>query len=265
MVTRYAKWRSTDRGELVAPIGISKRPAQELIDQVLAESPEGRNLTPEESATLLGSYGITVWPTRSVHSADEAAATAVELGFPVVLKSTARRVQHQQSITSIRIDLGSEEQVRVAYESLREALLPGEEDSLVMQRMAPGGVACVVRSTEDPLFGPVVSFSVAGPPTELLDDIGHRIPPMTDRDVRELITSIKAAPLLSGYRGAAPVHQEALEDLIARVSVMAEDHPEIALLILNPVMAHVDGVDALGVEIEVTPAPSRRDNRRSLT
>ena len=265
MVSRYAKWRSTDRGELVAPIGISKRPAQELIDQVLAESPEGRTLTPEESATLLGSYGITVWPTRSVHSADEAAATAVELGFPVVLKSTARRVQHQQSITSIRIDLSSEEQVRVAYDSLREGLLPGEEDSLVMQRMAPGGVACVVRSTEDPLFGPVVSFSGAGPPTELLDDIGHQIPPMTDRDVRELITSIKAAPLLSGYRGAAPVHQEALEDLIARVSVMAEDHPEIALLILNPVMAHVDGVDALGAEIEVTPAPSRRDNRRSLT
>ena len=264
MVTRYARWRSTDHGELVAPAGVAKRAAQDFIDAVLKESPQGRRLSAEESATLLGSYGITLWPTRSVRSADEAAETAAEIGYPVVLKSTARRVQHQQSITSIRIDLGSEEQVRVAYASLMEQLLPGEEDTIVMQRMARSGVACVVRGTEDPLFGPVVSFSIAGAPTELLDDVAHRVPPMTDRDVRELITSVKAAPLLRGYRGAAPVQQASLEDLVARVSVLAEDHPEVALLVLNPVMAHVDGADVLGAEIELTPAPIRRDNRRSL-
>ena len=266
MVTRYAQWRAEDRGELVAPVGTAKRTASELIDGVLAQAPTGRALTAEEVEALLGCYGVSVWRTVPVRSADEAAATAAELGYPVVVKSTAERLRHQRSVTSIRIDLGTESAVREAYQSLREQLVPAEAGSIVMQRMASQGVACVVSSTEDPLFGPVVSFSVAGAPTELLDDVGHRIPPMTDKDVRELIGSIKAAPLLHGYRGAEPVHGPALEDLVARVSVLAEDHPEVASLVLNPVQAHPGGVDVLGAEIEVAPGPQRQDaSRRALS
>ena len=266
MVTRYAQWRAADRGELVAPVGIAKRSAQEFIDSVLAETPEGRTLSNEEAATLLGTYGVSVWPTMPVRSVDDAVRTAAEIGYPVVVKSTAERLRHQRSVTSIRIDLGTESAVREAYESLDEHLLPSEAGSIVMQRMAREGVACVVRSTEDPLFGPVVSFSIAGAPTELLDDVAHRIPPMTDKDVRELIGSVKAAPLLQGYRGAEPVHGPALEDLVARVSVLAEDHPEIASLVLNPVQAHPGGADVLGAEVRLAPGPQRQDaSRRALS
>ncbi|KAB7742426.1 GNAT family N-acetyltransferase [Nostocoides sp. F2B08] len=264
-VTRYSQWRSADHGELVAPIGIAKRTVQELIDGILGDDPEGRGLSGDEAATLLGAYGVPVWRTVRVLSADDAARMALELGYPVVLKSTAERLRHQISVMSIRVDLGTEQEVRTAYESLDEQLMPGEKGSIVMQRMASTGVACVVRSTEDPLFGPVVSFSIAGAPTELLDDVEHRIPPMTDVDVRELIGSVKAAPLLRGYRGAEPVHAAALEDLVARVSVLAEDHPEIAELVLNPVQAHPGGADVLGAEIRIAPAPQRRDaSRRAL-
>ena len=266
MVTRYSQWRAADRGQLVAPVGTAKRTAAEFIDTVLAETPGGRMLTAEEARTLLGSYGISVWPTVPVRSVDDAVRTAVELGYPVVVKSTAERLRHQRSVTSIRIDLGTESAVREAYESLREHLLPGEVDSIVMQRMAREGVACVVSGPEDPLFGPVVSFSIAGAPTELLDDVSHRIPPMTDKDVRELIGSVKAAPLLRGYRGAEPVHGPALEDLVARVSVLAEDHPDVASLVLNPVQAHAGGADVLGAEIRLAPGPQRQDaSRRALS
>ena len=60
-------------------------------------------------------------------------------------------------------------------------LAPLGGSDLVVQAMAPSGVACVVRSVEDPLFGPVVSFGVGGDATELLGDYAHRIPPLTDR------------------------------------------------------------------------------------
>ncbi|MDO5502978.1 MAG: GNAT family N-acetyltransferase [Actinomycetia bacterium] len=266
MTTRYAQWRAADRGELVAPLGITKRTGQEFIDAVLEESPAGRQLTDEEVSTLLGAYGVSVWPSRPVQTADEAVQVAEELGYPVVLKSRADRLRHQRSMAALRIDLGTESEVRAAFESLTEVLLPGEEDSIVIQRLASSGVACVVASTEDPLFGPVVSFSIAGAPTELLDDVGHRVPPMTDKDVTELISSVKAAPLLFGYRGAEPVHRAALEDLVARVSVLAEDQPEVASLVLNPVLAHPGGADVLGAEIHLAPAPVRKDaSRRALT
>ena len=82
----------------------------------------------------------------------------------------------------------------------------------------------------------------------------------------DLISSVKASPLLDGYRGAAPTDRAALADLLARVSVLAEQQPDVASLEINPVIAHPGGVDVLGVEIVVAPASTRKDDgRRALT
>jgi acyl-CoA synthetase (NDP forming) len=184
----------------------------------------------------------------------------------VVIKSISPAVRHLPGQAAMHVDLATETSVRDSFESLSARLSPMDADTFVVQRMGTPGVACVVRTAEDPVFGPVVSFSVAGPPTDLLNDIGYRIPPLTDVDVSDLISSVKAAPLLNGYRGAAVVDHGALGDLIARVSVLADRHPDVASLEINPVLAHPGGVDVLGVEIVVIPSTKRTDDqRRALT
>ena len=263
--TRYGEWRARDKGERVAPAGIDRLAAERLVDGVIAGSPAGRPLVADEVEQLLGHYGIRVWPTVAVASADEAVAAAAELGYPVVLKSTSPLVRHQVGASGVRVDLASETSVREAFATLCGRLAPLAANSFVVQRMAEPGVPCVINTTEDPLFGPVVSFSVAGPPTELLGDVGHRIPPLTDVDVSDLISSVRAAPLLHGHRGAAPVNRSALSDLIARAAVLADEIPEVAFLDLNPVNAHPGGVDVLGAEVVVAPASVRKDTgRRAL-
>jgi hypothetical protein len=88
---------------------------------------------------------------------------------------------------------------------------------------------------------------------------------LIDVDVSDLISSVKASPMLHGHRGAAPVHRAALADLIARVSVLADNLPEVASLVLNPVNAQLAGVDVLGAEVTLSPTPRRRDaGRRTL-
>ena len=264
--TRYGQWRARDHGELVEPTGLNRAAAERLVDRVLADAPAGRTLTPNEAHTLLAAYGVELWPTISVETADDAVAAAEQLGYPVVVKSISPTVRHQPGLAGIRVDLRTEATVRESFESLSSRLSPLDADTFVVQRMATPGVACVVRTAEDPLFGPVVSFSIAGPPTDLLDDIGHRIPPLTDVDVRELISSVKASPLLDGHRGAAPTDRAALADLIARVSVLADQQADVASLEINPAIAHPGGVDVLGVEIVVAPATTRKDTgRRALT
>jgi len=68
-----------------------------------------------------------------------------------------------------------------------------------------------------------------------------------------MLTSLKAAPLLNGFRGAAKADVLALAQLIADVSVLAARHAgEIAEIELNPVLVHAEGhgvtiVDALVV------------------
>ena len=264
--TRYGQWRAKDHGTPVAPAGINRRIAEDVVETVLSVSPRGRRLAPDEAAALLSAYGIDVWGQEDVATADEAVSAAEALGYPVVLKSVAPMLRHQGGVSGVRVDLADEAALRGAWASLTDRLAPLQADRFVVQKMATTGVACVVTSDEDPLFGPVIGFSVAGLPTELLGDVAYRIPPLTDVTVSELISSVKAAPVLHGYRGRTPVHRAALTDLVARVSVLADDLPEVASLVLNPVNAHPGGVEVLGAEITLAPAPRRIDpGRRSLT
>ena len=261
-VTRYALWRQRDRGTQVAPVGHRPRARRVAPRRPTSPgSPEGRALTRDEARELLGAYGIRVWPAVEVSGVDAAVPPPTELTYPVILKSTSPVVRHQPGLVGVRGDLVDAEAVRDAHASLTQRLGPLGADRFVVQRMAVPGVSCVIRASEDPLFGPVVSFSVAGPPTELLGDVAHRIPPLTDVDVTDLIDGVKAAPLLSGHRGAAPVHRAALADLIARLSVLADDHPELSSVELNPVNAWTGGVDVLGAEVVVRPAPRAQGPR----
>ena len=264
--TRYGQWRARDHGTPLSPAGINRRIAEDVVHTVLSVDPKGRRLGQDEAHALLQAYGIDVWANHDVRSADEAVSSAGAVGYPVVLKSTAPMMRHQGGVGGVRVDLRTEGALRAAWDSLTDRLAPLDADRLVVQKMATPGVPCVVTSDEDPLFGPVIGFSVAGLPTELLGDIAYRIPPLTDVTVSELISSVKAAPVLHGHRGATPVHRAALADLIARVSVLADDLPEVASLVLNPVNAHPGGVEVLGAEIVLAPAPRRTDpGRRSLT
>ena len=265
-VTRYAQWRSRDRGAPVSPVGIDRAKVETMLEGILAEAPEGRALTREESRELLSAYGIRLWPAIEASGVEAAVRAADTLTYPVILKSTSPVVRHQPGLVGVRGDLADADAVRGAYASLSSRLGPVGADRFVVQRMAVPGVSCVVRASEDPLFGPVISFSVAGPPTELLGDVAHRIPPLTDVDVTDLIDGVKAAPLLAGHRGAAPVHRAALADLIARLSVLADDHPEMSSVELNPVNAWTGGVDVLGADVVVRPALVRKDTgRRRMT
>lgn len=264
--TRYSQWRHRDHGSPVHPVGIDRSLAREIVEGILADAPGGRRLSRAEETSLLAAYGIRLWPARRVNTPDEAVAAADELGYPVIVKTLSPVLRHQPGAGGVRTDLDGPDAVRTSVESLRARLGPLADGDVVVQSMALPGVVCVLSSAEDPLFGPVVSFSVAGPPTELLGDIAHRIPPLTDVDVSDLISSVRAAPLLHGHRGAMPVHRAALSDLIARLSCLADDLPEVERVHLNPVNAWSGGVDVLDADISVHPAQTRKDaDRRAMT
>jgi acyl-CoA synthetase (NDP forming) len=123
-------------------------------------------------------------------------------------------------------------------------------------------VACVIRSVEDPSFGPVVSFGLGGDASELLGDVAHRIPPLTDVDIADLVRSVRAAPKLFGHHGAAPADVPALEDLLGRVACLADELPEVAELELNPVVVAGEGLSVLAATIRLAHSAERSDTAR---
>ena len=141
------------------------------------------------------------------------------------------------------------------------ALRPPVQAPTVEESLGAGpGLACVVRTSEDPLFGPVVEFGIAGPPTELLGDVSRGFPPLHLADVAEMVRSLRAAPLLFGHHGADPVDIEALEDLIARSSLLADDLAQVAHLELSPVVVGARHLAVLGARIRLAQPPGRADN-----
>jgi acyl-CoA synthetase (NDP forming)/RimJ/RimL family protein N-acetyltransferase len=258
-VARYAAWRRRDPGPRVDPSGRDPVAARAYVEDLLRARPEGCALTVDQAATLLGHYGVRLWPSVAVAGPDDAVAAAQALGFPVALKTTAPHLRHRADLGGVRLDIGDAADLAQSVRRMRETLGPLGGGDLVVQPMAPAGVACVVRSVEDPLFGPVVSFGLAGDTTALLGDYAHRIPPLTEVDVADLVRTVKAAPLLFGHRGAREADVDALQDVIARISCLADDVPEIADLELNPVVVAERGATVLGASIRLAPDVGRTD------
>src|SRR5699024_2803869 len=107
----------------------------------------------EEVRALLRCYGIDLWRSIRVYDVEEAVAAATELGWPVALKSTAESLRHRADLGGVRLNIADADELRADYEQMHQTLaehLPpartGDATApFEVQRMAPSGVACVVR------------------------------------------------------------------------------------------------------------------------
>ncbi|WP_166611817.1 bifunctional acetate--CoA ligase family protein/GNAT family N-acetyltransferase [Kineococcus indalonis] len=263
-VVRYAQWRRRDRGHPLSPPGVDLRAARALVEESLAGAPDGLTLGQERTRALLGAGGIDLLARAEVRGVEEAVAAAERLGWPVALKTVGEELAGRQDLRGVRLGITNPVALAEAVADMRQVF--GERaEVLAVQHMAGLGVPCLVRSTEDPLFGPVVSFGVEGDPIDLMGDVAYRIPPLTDVDVSDLVRSVKAAPKLFGHRGSPVMDVDALEDVVARVAVLADALPEIAELRLSPVLVAERGARVLGATVSLAPPQGRADpDRRTL-
>ncbi|MEU5561696.1 bifunctional acetate--CoA ligase family protein/GNAT family N-acetyltransferase [Micromonospora musae] len=243
-VHRYADWLRRPPGALPELTGIDPTAGQAALRR------DG-----VDTAGLLAAYGIDLVESAAARSADEADEVATRLGFPVALKAAAYGLRHRLDLGAVRLDLPDPAALRRAYAELAAAFGP----DVLVQPMVPPGVACVVELVEDPAFGPVVGFGVGGVATELLGDRAWRAVPLTDRDAEELVDEPRAAPLLRGHRGAAPVDRSALAELLLRVGRLADEQPRVRALTLNPVLARPDGLSVLHATVRLGAATDRPD------
>ncbi|MBO3084193.1 bifunctional acetate--CoA ligase family protein/GNAT family N-acetyltransferase [Cellulomonas fengjieae] len=266
---RYAQWRAADRGRPLHPEGVDLRAARRLVTGWLAEASGDAvlGLDDERTAQLLATIGVPVLPSTRVRDADEAVAAAERIGWPVALKTTVPALRHRADLGGVRLDVADEAELRADVAQVLDLAAGfeggGLDSPLEVQAMAEHGSACVVRSVEDPLFGPIISFGLAGDASDLLGDIAYGVPPLTDVDVSELVRNARAAPRLLGYRGLPALDVGALEDVIARVAVLADDLPELRSLELNPVVVSEHGAVVLGARASVSRA-DRADATRRL-
>jgi acyl-CoA synthetase (NDP forming)/GNAT superfamily N-acetyltransferase len=246
----YGTWLATPAGTVPELDRIRATDARALIAAFLDRLPGGGWLPPTEAGELLRCYGIPLVETQLAGDSGAAARAAAELGCPVVIKAEVPGLLHKSDAGAVRLDLRSPEDVRRCFEDLA-VKFAGRLTGVLVQPMVTGGVEVIMGVVQEPVFGPLVVFGLGGVATEVLGDHSARLAPLTGADADAMIRSIRAAPLLSGHRGAPAADLAALSDALLRVSRLAADLPEVAELDLNPVIARPDGVFAVDARIRV--------------
>jgi len=254
-VCDYAQWRRRPRLRAEEPQEPSDQPAiREIVAAKLASSPAGGWLELDQAAGLLAACGLPVLPTRGATTAAEAAEAAEAVGFPVALKARSGDVVHKTQVGGVALGLGDREAVRAAYQMM-QARLGARMGGAVIQPMAPPGVEAIVGLATDPEFGPVVMVGLGGIMTDLLRDRQFAVPPLEPGAADAMVASLRAAPLLDGYRGAPKADRQALVAVLEMVARIAEEVPELVELDLNPVVVSPAG--ALAVDCKARLAPRR--------
>lgn len=232
---------------------VDRAAVREVLEGVRAE---GRDtLLAAESKRVCDAYGIAMPREGLAGSVEEAVALAGEIGFPVALKIVSPQVLHKTDAGGVRVGLSSAEEVAAAYDaildSVRARVPRARIDGVQVQQMLGSGVEVLVGASSDPAFGPLVSFGLGGVLVEVLRDVTFRLAPVSADAALQMLDGIRAAGVLRGVRGTAPVDRAALAVTIERVSRLVSDFPEIREIDLNPVLATPDGATAVDARFVV--------------
>jgi acyl-CoA synthetase (NDP forming) len=157
-------------------------------------------------------------------------------------------------------NIDDETEMRDAWTTLTGQITDSDAAGFVVQRVAEPGVPVEIGGVEDPLFGPTVSFSIAGSLTDLVGDRAYRIPPITPLEASEMVRELKAAPLLFGYRGSELVDVPAVEVLLRRVALLKNDLPQLGSIDLSLVHATASGVRVLSARAHASPVTDARSD-----
>ena len=223
---------------------------------------EGRSsLDEHEAKRLLAAYGVPVPAGGLARSEAEALVLAASIGGAVALKAVGEHIQHKTEARLVLLDLRKPEEVAAAYRDLAERA-GAQLEAVLVEEMVAGTREFMVGMKRDAAFGPVVAFGLGGTMTEVFRDIVLAIPPLSEGDVTELLGLIHAQPLLGPFRGQPAVDRQRLIDVVLAVARIAEDHPQIAEIDLNPLIIAGDrpvAADALVVlsSVPAQPAPER--------
>ena len=205
-----------------------------------------------DGGPLLEAYGIDVVPARLARSPAEAAEVARTLAVPVAIKIVSPDITHKTDVGGVVLGLVTPEAVATAAESMlarvARARPQARLDGVLVQAMAGGdAVELLLGMVHDPQFGPLVMVGFGGIFVEILGDIATRLAPVDPPEARTMLTELRMAPALGGFRGRPAADLDALADTVSRFSHLVCEVPDLRELEINPLLATPTGARALDV------------------
>ncbi|MCI1747091.1 MAG: acetate--CoA ligase family protein [Acidipropionibacterium sp.] len=225
-------------------------PDRERAATLIASVPETGLLPETESKELFDAYGIPVALPKLATSADEAAALADQMGYPIVAKIASPDITHKTDVGGVVVGPKDAEEVREAYQRIVANAKAAKPDAriegvVIEQMVAAGNAELILGSTRDPSFGQTIMVAAGGTSAEILKDSALQLAPVDAALARRMVESLRIWPLIKGYRGAEGADVDALVKVITRFSTLVAEHPEITETEMNPLTVSPSGAIAL--------------------
>jgi acyl-CoA synthetase (NDP forming) len=231
------------RMKVPEPTKKNRPPVQEVFAKAIHE--KRGNLLETESRDILQRYGLPLPQAALIHSVDEISEAALKIPYPMAMKVVCPDIIHKSDAGGIKLNLRGEAEVQKAFEEIMaNACKVTTRDRVLGALISPmvaEGQECIIGMIRDPQFGPVIMFGLGGIFVEVLKDVSFRVAPLADEDIDEMIKEIKGYKVLTGIRGEKLKDIDAIRRILAKLSDMAIDNPEIQEIDLNPVIIHEKG------------------------
>ncbi len=234
-VMEYAKWaRNVDVTKLESAVPSS-----------MAES-ETYALSEHDSKMMMAEFGIPVPKEDVATSEDMAVEIANKIGYPIVMKVESSEILHKSDVGGVKLSIRDEQGVRTAYKTILENCEKNckgaKINGILVAQMLDAGLEVIVGVNNDPLFGPMVLCGLGGVFVEVFKDVSLYPAPFGKSEALEMITSLKAYKMFTGYRGQPELDVEALADTLVAVSKFATANKDkLVEMDINPVFVYPKG------------------------
>jgi acyl-CoA synthetase (NDP forming) len=211
---------------------------------------------PGSLSLLLADYGIGVARARAAATAQAALAAAAGIGYPVVLKTAEPGIAHKSDAGGVVLGIRDAAGLTAAYADLVARLGP----RVLVCEMAGPGTELSAGIVNDSDLGPLVVVGAGGVLVEHLADRAVALPPVDDSQARRMLSRLRVAALLAGFRGQPPADLDAVVRAVTAVSTIAcELGGDLAALDINPLICGPAGVVAVDVLAEPAGEPRPAD------
>ena len=226
---------------------VPPRPSEQALATWRKRLGEGA-LDEHDAMSLLRDFDLPANAGRIAESEAGLRVAVRDFGFPLALKTAVRGIAHKSDRDGVRLNIGDETALALAYKDLATRIGPRV---LVAPMVAAQGVEMLLGMIHDEQFGPVVVLGFGGLHVEALADVVYALPPFDAAEARRLLERLHLAPLLVSRRHRRALAVDSFCETAARFSSLVASLSDLLSEIdLNPVILHADGciiVDALVV------------------
>jgi acetate---CoA ligase (ADP-forming) len=211
----------------------------------LVDTCDSGYIDPVSIQKLLDAAGIARAGEGVAATADEAAAIAMSLGYPLVMKVVGP--VHKSDVGGVVLNVRDEATLRVEFERMMR--IP-DTTAVLLQPMLSGIELFVGASYEDH-FGHLILCGLGGIFIEVLKDVQAGLCPLGRDEALAMIRRLKGYGIVQGVRGQPGVDEQAFADVIVRLSALLQAAPEIVEMDLNPLLGTPAGVTAVDARIRI--------------